>query len=426
MADQRVKEIGEEELRFVLKTQSRKAVLAKVIKKLCNTTTLPGLLSSRNGNLCVAGVEATAEIRKIVDDAVKNSSPVEELRGSDKGELISELIQVIAHCRKREGECYNRQQIAVGVKKGSPLDEEALWGGLAAQRLGRQVPEGQRGSTELLKKFNDGLSDPIGRRLAAVDLLKVKSAADTNALAKAEEAGEEVEKKKSGKVTLRSAQANLHMIFMTLAAVSSCEIEVGAEGSPEVRRGEGKVMLPGSDDASSSRTLDASLVECEAAVMYILDHHAHEEGDVAALASIFNRFWAAMTKSVSWSGKQKRCIAGAIEDAKTLLDTSDAVLEQVQKEERKRKAEKQPADTPAPKTKAATRAAKKKDEEKKPNKKEEKKKQETPKSKGPHSTGDICNRYRTDPKSCPFGKKCIHKHLNPGDDSEDDDVRERD
>ena len=71
MADQRVKEIGEEELRFVLKTQSRKAVLAKVIRKLCNTTTLPGLLSSRNGNLCVAGVEATAEIRKIVDDAVR-------------------------------------------------------------------------------------------------------------------------------------------------------------------------------------------------------------------------------------------------------------------------------------------------------------------------------------------------------------------
>ena len=159
-----------------------------------------------------------------------------------------------------------------------------------------------------------------------------------------------MEKKKAGKVTLRRMIANVHLIFATLAAASSCEIEVGTEGAPDVRRGEGEVWLPGGEeDDSTPRTIEATLVECDAAAMYILDHHAarrHADGegdrDVAALVAIFNRFWVVMTKGVSWSGKLKRCVAGAIEDAKTPLDMSDAVLEQVQKEDRKRKS----ADSP--------------------------------------------------------------------------------
>lgn len=428
MTDARVEEIGREELRTVLKLVPNKAFWAKALKKVFKAETLPEFLASRGGKLHADGDAAAKEVAKAAGEVVSSMTGLPE--GLTVEQATSVLLQVLALARVRHKDCMTRLLAAVGVKKGSPLDSEAMWAGLTLQRLGRPVPESERGADALLKAVNDGLTDPLGRRLAAVDLTKVKSVAESNAEAKPEE--EDSEAKKAGKLTKQRAYRNVRIVFNTLAAASSVEIDAGADGAPRAQKGEGEVMLPGTDP-STPRVLDATLIECESAVTYLLDSSA-EDTTAEQIVARFNRFWAAMTKYVSWSDKYKRCVAGAIADTKSMLDQSGEVLEQVLKEERKRKADATapPLDLEAngPLSKKQRAAEQKRKEEKK--KAEERKKKAVAKKEKRKvrldlidSTGEVCQRFRQDPKSCTYGDRCKHKHLNPGDDSDDEDVRKR-
>ena len=206
----------------------------------------------------------------------------------------------------------------------------------------------------------------------------------------------------------------------TLAAAAGTELTHPKvryeEKDGEVKMGSGRTMR-----------LDASLAEClDALGAIILTMTRAADGEGARRA--FEQFWAEARDKVNVSENGGGwTVAAALRGAVKHGREAHRTLAELKREVARVIPGKGAARQPREKKKRRPEKEEEEEEVRKP-KKTKKEREETEKKskKGrkPNSSGQVCHVFRTTGK-CPYGVKCIHRHLEDGDDSDAEDVRER-
>ena len=385
---------------------------------------LDDLLAMKSGRLEPTSPERLAAIKEVGEHA--NAHGPAKLQALEEDACASAFVKLLSLAKAREPMLLQAMQAAAGLKKGTSglLQEEELWAWVRRQNAGRAFKDGERPSADTVRRFWEGLHDANGRRLADVDLRKVKSAEAQTAGEKKKEDGEEdgQEAEKGGKKPFnkKGFRHAIVLTFRALAAVGTTELLAprnGSDGGSPLATGrQGLVEL---DKAQIH--LDISLPECHEACHYVLEKTAPLDADAAE--HFFVGYWATVKRLVAWNGDHRLGLAGALEGARLETEQSAEVAARVlsasaktspgkggqppggggppepTKKQRQRANKKQRETAEAKAAKGTAAAAE--DEEAAPTKKARR---------SPNSTGEICGNWRATGE-CPYGARCIHRHL---------------
>ena len=436
--------IGREELAGVLKiVPDRATAWQKELKRTHGIYTLPDLLAHQRGALRTPGAHEVKEVVSMVREAQGRSGAFDELKRRSLHTLETDLMQILASARAREAECLKRIHKVVGLKTGSKtatVDEDALWKRVAEQRAGRALPDEMRASRKLLSEFSEGLHGTGPRRLSSVRLKEVQSVLEYKETlgpgGEVDEDGEKKEKERAGKaLTKITAVTRMGLTLRTLAAAGGEELTAG-EG-PRRKKDQGKAKIGGKE-----ATLDVSYAETEEVIAELTPKMlAVADGDAAE--AVFASYWDAARARISGAGSFKESVAAALTGARDEMRLTHAAADRATlawKRGEKGEVRSQEVDGEKEKKGGKGKKARQRENKKRREREEEeekvrkKKKEEEKKAPGktgpgktarkPNSSGSICNVFRTTGK-CPYGDRCIHKHLKDGDSSDDEDVRER-
>ena len=433
-------EIGKQELRGVLEPLPHTAEWKEALSTLLSINTLSELLYAKEGKLRKVGEDEVAAVKEMVAE-VRTNGP-DALKDETEADLVAQLLQLLGSARAREPEYHKRLHGSAGLKSGSQnattLDADSLWAGLKIQRLGRAVPDEQRAAPTLVKELWEALTDPQGRRLASLQLAKVKSVNDEKETEEAKGGGRKRPTNTAGMSALQLGVKRSKVAFTALAAVGSTESDSTLPGAPHRNEDEGKMKVQGKEVQ-----LDCTYLEAMEAHDFVVDRML--AGDPTEAGKAFDRYWSKLAKQVSGNGRHRTTLASGMIQAmrneesesesvrQTLLKMPAAKAGRTERDKGKSVAwavDRRPAGVTAGKGSPArkpTALEKKKAEEKK-KKEEEKKRKRAAANKGKegkaNTSGQICHTYRTTGE-CPYGDKCIHKHLEEEDQSDEDDVRER-
>ena len=141
MLANRNKEIGEDELRGVLRGFPHGDDWKTAFKASLGVTELDSLLVSRGGKLRDADKDEVVEVDKLAGElrAGTHAGVPDTIKTQTKDQLTAEIMKILASARKRLPQCLERQHAAAGMRKSkdaaSPMDAESMWSGVALQRL---------------------------------------------------------------------------------------------------------------------------------------------------------------------------------------------------------------------------------------------------------------------------------------------------
>eukprot|EP00966_Prymnesium_polylepis_P077058 1785154-Prymnesium_polylepis.1 len=298
--------IGEEELRgasCVIEDEGNAKALLKYLKAE-RVRTLPKLLAYKEGALRAVGDDEKKVVKEMAT-AIKGEEAYKPLSKEKLEDIQSEILALVGSARARADDCHKRMQKANGMepggKGGAACDEESLWEMVAHQRGGRQLIEGDRGSSRLLRSMWRSLTDPSGRSLPVVDLRKVTSREEVMEQ-EAEAGGEGEEAKKAKAKDVRSFgdfRRRVVIVFHTLACASATQLSAGGDG-PVVTGRQGAITL-----AKSGMVLDCSLAEAQDAASFILNAGL-AKSTVAEAVAVFTSYWAEIRSGTATSGRAWR------------------------------------------------------------------------------------------------------------------------
>lgn len=442
----RAKAVGKEELSGVLAGFADAKDVMKFLKKK-KVETLPELLSMSGGALVETGKDKVKAFEEL-GTAFLTDCGSTTLGNKGKAAVVHVFLQVMSSAVVRAPSCYKRMHQCTGLtseRTAGAVDVVGLWAGIQRQRGGVAEVDEERGSTKLLKTLYEGLREVEGTRLVPqLQLAGVKTASEEEAKKQQEEEEGEKEETSSSKAALtkRGAVKAARVVFKTLAAAATTELD--GDGATQPRyKGEEGLFTVAAQGGEEEHRLDATYVECMDAYNVTADRMMKED-DGPKAAKVFSRFWTALRKSVSSAGKHQMSVGAALARAGSRLEAADEAAELARPgpaEERttprgkaKGKAGSPGGQKPgkgggrqgggAPREKKRKRATE--EEEAAPAKKSAAAKQGAKKGRDgkPNSSGEICWNHRNG-KKCTYGEKCRHKHLDPGDESDEEDVRER-
>ena len=393
-------------------------------------TGLTQVVSIQQGALVDAtGTERVAGYTKLVDEFLKWNGVSEETKKLRKEQVTDQIAELHTACRNRAKVCMDRMNASNGLAitgKGAStnIDPTTFWKGTAVQRGGRALNDRDRGNDQLVRLLGEHIYDEAGRKLPEVVLHKLRSAEDEKAELvpsdDEEEEGdkEEEKKKKKKKKEQVTKSALLHKIMIlcnSLAAVCTGAIK---KGEIAVDKGCGSVKL----DGQTKTVLDCSLAEAqEFAWFLVLVCSAVEREKVQAA---FSAIWERVRMYVNENSEYGYSVATALQRARSDTQTAKSIKDEVIQASRGgnprsragSKAKTAPGgkggkrkEAPAGKAEPAAKKAKFDAKDKK-------------KSKA-NSSGKLCWTYHNTGK-CPFGDKCIHRHVPPGEDTDGEDDRE--